>query len=388
MTRAALIALVVGAAAVARADAVTDAAAEMEKAQDNLDRGEFDAAIGRFNVARSLVPQSSGPYLGLGLAYQRSGRCAEAIPFLEEYLRRKANAKPEAGAALADCRARTASARLPGKVQITSDPLGAEVRIDDANGLVVGNTPYESTALTPGTHRLFLSLRGFRPGAGEVLVQPGTTTTLAVALSPEPRPAPPSPPPEAPRPAAPAPAPAAPPVAVATTGKLILDVEPEASVVVNGVQVVDHTRHHEAAFAGGIYNVLAERDGYRAVATTVNILPGETARRTLTLPPIKRSGWLGLAVPFTVIAAVSGAAAIITFYAADGKPAGSSEFEDNKTANLALQGVCYPSIALASLGYILYGALNRGRISDGPPLRVGLQPRPDGGLASLTFSLH
>jgi len=84
-------------AAPARADDISDAQAEMEKAQEDLERGEFEAAIGRFNVARSLVKSSSGPYLGLGLAYARMGHCEQAIPYLEEYLRRKkSNPKPEA----------------------------------------------------------------------------------------------------------------------------------------------------------------------------------------------------------------------------------------------------------------------------------------------------
>src|SRR5438874_684439 len=67
----------------ALADAKADALAEMEKAQENLDRGEYDQAIARYNVARSLFPSSSGPYFGLGLAHARAGRCSEAIPFLE-----------------------------------------------------------------------------------------------------------------------------------------------------------------------------------------------------------------------------------------------------------------------------------------------------------------
>src|SRR3954466_7820354 len=103
MTRALLLSLLVAAAA--RADGKSEAAAEMVKAQENLDRGEWEAAISRFNLARTLVPSSSGPYLGLGLAHARSGRCEQAIPYLEEYLRRKTeNPKPEASATLADCK--------------------------------------------------------------------------------------------------------------------------------------------------------------------------------------------------------------------------------------------------------------------------------------------
>src|SRR4051794_27776638 len=119
---------------IARADAKADALAEMDKAQDHLDRGEFDAAIARFNVARSLVPESSGPLLGLGLANARAGHCDAAVPYLDEYLRKKGKgAKPEARDALDECKRKLVAAR-PAKLSVTTDPPGAEVRIDDPNG--------------------------------------------------------------------------------------------------------------------------------------------------------------------------------------------------------------------------------------------------------------
>src|SRR5262245_14585967 len=88
-----LIALLVVAAA-ARAHAgprspEVEAEAEMLKAKQAMERGQYEVAIGHLLVARSLAPEASGPYLHLGLAYERLGRCAEAVPMLEEYLRRK-----------------------------------------------------------------------------------------------------------------------------------------------------------------------------------------------------------------------------------------------------------------------------------------------------------
>ena len=134
------------------ADAKADALAEMEKAQDNLDHGEYDAAVARFNVARSLFPSSSGPYLGLGLAHARAGRCVEAIPFLEEYLKRKTkDPKPEGREALDDCRKKT-----PGRLSVTSEPDGADVRADDPHGPVLrldavrGGRAFERSPSHPG----------------------------------------------------------------------------------------------------------------------------------------------------------------------------------------------------------------------------------------------
>src|SRR5437899_2692619 len=84
-----LLALWLSAGAVARADSLEEASEEMKKAKLSLDLRQYEAAIGHYLVARSLAPESSGPYLGLGLAYAALGRCGEAVPVLEEYLRRK-----------------------------------------------------------------------------------------------------------------------------------------------------------------------------------------------------------------------------------------------------------------------------------------------------------
>src|SRR5262245_38289045 len=95
------------------------AAIEMDAANAHLDKREYELAIARFNNARKLAPSSSGPYLGLGLAYAATDRCREAVAYLEEYLRRKkGESKPQASAALADCRARMVK---PGKVKIASE---------------------------------------------------------------------------------------------------------------------------------------------------------------------------------------------------------------------------------------------------------------------------
>ncbi len=344
----------------------------MQKAQENLDRGEFEAAIGRFNVARSLVPASSGPYLGLGLAFARSGRCPQAIPFLEEYLRRKKqNPKAEAGQMLAECRSKAVAPT--GRIVVTSEPSGAEVRFDDVQGPIVGVTPYESQPVHPGRHRVFVAKSGFRGASSEVVVNAGERATFTVALVPEAAP----PPPRVVR-AAPPPPPVVETPIVA--GKLIVDVKPvDASVVVNGNKVASATHHYEAPQVAGEYHVLVEKEGYRSVATSINLAPGGSERRELVLQPLKRPLWLGVGIGFTVVALGAGVGAIATYVLADDKPRDTSSYQSNKTASLALQGIFYPSLAVAAVGYILWGVLNRGRAADGPPLRVQLAPLKGGG---------
>jgi PEGA domain len=371
-----LVCVLLFAASPARADDISDAQAEMEKAQEDLERGEFEAAIGRFNVARSLVKSSSGPYLGLGLAYARMGHCEQAIPYLEEYLRRKkSNPKPEAHTTLAECRSRAVAPT--GKIIVTSEPSGAEVRFDEVQGPILGVTPFESQPMAPGRHRVFVAKSGYRGASSEVVVNAGERATFTVALVPEAA-APPPPPPQivrvVPQPIiTAAPVFNAPPPVAAAPGKLVVEVGPVgASVSVNGSQVAKETRRYEASQASGNLKVLIEKDGYRAMATELVLAPGATEKRTLTLQPLKRSTWLGVGVGFTVVAAAAGVGAIASYVIANDKPRDTSSYNTNKNATLALQGIFYGTLAVAAVGYIVYGVTNRGRVADGPPLRAHL----------------
>jgi tetratricopeptide (TPR) repeat protein len=351
-------------ASVAQADDKAGAQAEMVKAQENLNRGEFEAAIGHFDLARSLAPSSSGPYLGLGLAYARSGRCEQAIPHLEEYLRRKQqNPKPEAAGTLEDCRKR--AARAMGRVVVTSDPSGAEVRFDDAEGPPLGTTPFESQPLPPGRHRVFVAKSGFRSASSEVAVNAGERSTFTVALVAEATPRVVAP--EKPRIAIP-PAPPEPIV----PGRLIVDAPADAHIWLNGNEVA--TRHYEGPQVAGEYRILVEKDGHRSVSTTVKLSAGATERRELKLQPLKKNAWLGVGIGFTVVAAAMGAGALATYVVGNDKPRDTDDYQNNKTATLAMQGIFYPTLAVAAAGYIVWGVVNRGRISDGPPLSVQATP--------------
>ena len=76
--------------------------------------------------------------------------------------------------------------RLP-TLHVTSDPAGAQVRLDDPAGAVAGTTPLEGLALSPGPHRVFVSKPGFPAASEEVRIEPGTEATVRLRLSPEAR---------------------------------------------------------------------------------------------------------------------------------------------------------------------------------------------------------
>jgi hypothetical protein len=193
-----------------------------------------------------------------------------------------------------------------------------------------------------------------------------------VVEPPRPAPPPPEPKPE-PRPE-PKPEPKV-AAAVIVPGQLIVEVAPvEARISLNGNEVAASARRYQGPLVAGDYELLAEKDGWRAAAGTVHLQAGATEQRKLELRPLKRHAWLGVGIAFTVVAAVTGAAALGTYVIANDKPRDTGDYETNKTATLAMQGIFYPTLVIAAAGYTVWAIVNRGRVTDGPPLRVQAGP--------------
>lgn len=136
----------------ASAEAEAAAEAEMLKARQLMERGEDAAAIDHLLAARALAPEASGPYLHLGLAYARLGRCEDAIPMLEEYLQRKRSSPHvSAAATLAACRkagAASAPARKPDEVPLTT--RAPEIPATSAAPPAAAMSPARALATAPG----------------------------------------------------------------------------------------------------------------------------------------------------------------------------------------------------------------------------------------------
>lgn len=358
----------------ARAGDREQAAVEMDRANAHLERREYDAAIASFNAARALAPSSSGPYLGLGLAYAATDRCREAVAYLEEYLRRAKSAKPEGAAALADCRARLVP---PARLTVTSDPGGAEVRFDSESAPVAGVTPFETTDLARGGHRVFLTRAGFRPHAAEVKIEPGTSAVVTVALEPL-APPPPllveepvRPPPPEPRapPAPPRPAPAAP-----TAGELRIDAgNPAASIYLNSQAMAGGGRLR-LRLPPGLYAVAVVCDGYRGSEGAVPLVAGERKAFTAPVRRLKTHGWLSLGVVFTFFAVLAEGTALGAHFGGQG--ASVDPGTRDLLASIELYGhvTAAATATLAILGYVLEGVTNRGRVDPGDP--YPLEPAP------------
>jgi hypothetical protein len=95
---------------------------EMVAAKAAMELQEWERAIEHLEKARLLAPDASGPYLNLGIAYERLGRCGEAVEMIEAYLHRKKTPHEQAAEILAAC-ARKAEA-TPAPTMESTSPSG------------------------------------------------------------------------------------------------------------------------------------------------------------------------------------------------------------------------------------------------------------------------
>ncbi len=214
-----VLALLVGARGIAHASAVEDAEAEMKRAKVALDSGLYEKAVGHYLIARALVPDASGPYLGLGLAYAGMGKCNEAIPALEEYLRRrKKDPFPGARSTLNACRERVSQPEAPkpppeeppspppeepndptgvpggvmggvvrappeapprGHLDLTIEPVAGKLTI---NGLPLGERSTYSSDLQSAVYEVVVEKSGYETVTRMLLVQTGRTTRDKIIL--------------------------------------------------------------------------------------------------------------------------------------------------------------------------------------------------------------
>jgi hypothetical protein len=159
-----------------------DAEKEMAKAAEYLGQNDLHAARDHFEAARKLAPERPGPYYWLGLVHARLGQCERAVPYFDEYiLRKEGEPKPDALRMLKDCKAQLRT-RPTGALSVTSEPPGAEVRLDE--GPPAGSTPLSLPKVPVGAHRVSLLRAGYERAAMEVQVRAGAEATVVVALRP------------------------------------------------------------------------------------------------------------------------------------------------------------------------------------------------------------
>ena len=312
MNRSRLVVTLVAALLVAgsaRADHLAQAEEEMRRAKVAMDQRDYEAAIGHYEAARSLEPGSTGPYLGLGLAFAAQGRCPQAIPFLEEYLRRKpVSPHPSALATLQVCRSQPApqpprpQPALWGRVIVVTTPAGAEVRVDDEDDDVRGRTPLD-LPLGPGRHRVITSLAGYRDESRWVTVVANQVSSVNVILQPK-----------------------LPVLTELPRGTLEVTIAPVPGVVsVNG-RVLEGGASSQVTteLPAGLYQITVEKPGYETVTRDVWVRLGVASREHVELMsarPREVRRKVGIALGVTLaVGAVAAAVALGVVYGAPAPP--------------------------------------------------------------------
>jgi hypothetical protein len=279
-----------------------EAEAEMQKAKQAMERAQYDVAVGHLLVARSLVPDASGPYLNLGVAYERLGRCGEAVPMLEEYLRRKPKSpSPIAARSLEICRAKeTAAAPTP---PVTTTP------------------PPPATATTPPgplTPDGWKSIDDDGPDAPR-LAEPAEADHRAVVGGFRARRTTPTP--------LPAPVIATPPPA-----HLTVRVGPVgANLRLNGQPAGVDVLNMDRAIRPGTYELYADRPGYQPISRTGWLVPGEVHVDVLTMK--KKRVWPIVVGVLTAAAVAGGVVAIVVTQVHSGKKSDTSTGNNQGTGS-------------------------------------------------------
>jgi hypothetical protein len=118
------------AGAPASADRRANAQAEIARGHELLGRGDAAGAIARYHAARTLSPESPGPYLALGIAHHAADQCERALSFLDEYLLRKANGppQPQAMEIINTCKARAADRQAAVALDEAADVLAPSAK--------------------------------------------------------------------------------------------------------------------------------------------------------------------------------------------------------------------------------------------------------------------
>jgi tetratricopeptide (TPR) repeat protein len=219
--RGAVAALILLAAGVGRAapDAAARAEAEMAAAERSFKAGDFPGAVAHYDKARALSPASTGPYLGLGLAWAALGRCDEATPALEEYLKRKARDRnPAAEATLNACKAARPAPpeekdgeaqvlgvlggvvgdggvgglgvrldkpeRRRGRLTLALAPSGAKLSV---NGVDLGRRDKLDEDVAVGLYQVRAEAEGYQPLDRDLWVRADATTKETLTLARKPR---------------------------------------------------------------------------------------------------------------------------------------------------------------------------------------------------------
>lgn len=127
-----------------------------EEANGRLRENDAPAAAGLYDRALQIWPDLLESFVFAGIAYGRAGRCAEAVPLLERYLREYDGRDVRGYRALADCYRKT---RRPGQAVAMLQAAASLDRNDQTILLELGEAQFEAGDLAEAEKTLMPLLR-------------------------------------------------------------------------------------------------------------------------------------------------------------------------------------------------------------------------------------
>lgn len=163
----------------AHADDAAQARFFDELAREHYAKKRYRQALEAFFEEHRLAPNPRIVF-NIGLCFERLGDPARAYAYYEEYLA-SGEVSEERRAYAEEAKARLSS--RVARVQVRTEPPGAEIFVDEREHGSYGRSPREIVVI-PGAHRIQVELPGHRLASETVEVGRGAGAEVALTLSP------------------------------------------------------------------------------------------------------------------------------------------------------------------------------------------------------------
>ena len=154
----------------------------LQRGNEDFDRGAYPEALLSYETALKIAELASIHYRR-GLCLEKLERYQEAVDAYKRFLQLDPSAR-EAGRVRADITRLEGivTRQATGRLSVNTVPAGADVRIDDPNGPVLGSTPLLEVAVSPGDHTLFIDREGYQQKVERVDVRAGLAVVVSYSL--------------------------------------------------------------------------------------------------------------------------------------------------------------------------------------------------------------
>jgi hypothetical protein len=161
------------------------------EAEAKFQSGDFDAAYGLYKAANDAVPAPQTLYK-MALCLDKQDKAADALAAYNTFLAASPPASMEAKVTESQARVTDLRKKAPAIVKVNSDPPGASVSLDGVAQM--GTAPLD-VKVTPGTHKVRVTMPGYDAFEKELTVEPGAADMKVDALLLKSVPIPEAPPP-------------------------------------------------------------------------------------------------------------------------------------------------------------------------------------------------